>query len=116
MLRLAPRRPQTPLLATLLKPEYHAILQEGLRDLRCYGPALAVALWREVVRAGGDSKLVCGLLEVAATVLPKIVMASIKEDGGSTARLLLRTIAILGLSPPKVSVYLSRLLSYRETV
>ena len=100
MLRLAPRRPQTSLLTTLLQPKHHAVLREGLRDLRCYGPALAVALWREAVRVGGDSKLVCGLLEATSTVLPAVVTASIKEDHGSTARMLLR--AILALFPPQV--------------
>ena len=92
MLRVGPRPPQTPLLATLLQPEHHIVLREGLQDLRCYGPALAVALWREAVRTGGDNALVCRLLEVAATVLPTVILASIKKDNGSTACMLLRTI------------------------
>ena len=101
MLRLVPTRPQqTPLLTTLLRPKYHRVLQEGLRDLRCYGPALVVALWREAVRVDGNSALVCGLLEAAAPVLPAVVTESIKLDGGSTARMLLRT--ILALFSPEV--------------
>merc|ERR1719174_1676212 len=99
MLRLAPRRPQTPLLTTLLQPNHLVVLREGLRDLRCYGPALAVALWREAVRVGGDLKLVYGLLEATSTVLPAVVTASIKEDRGSTARMLLLT--ILETLPPE---------------
>ena len=101
MLRLAPRRPQTPLLTTLLQPEHHIVLREGLSDLRCYGPALAVALWREAVRTGGNSALVRGLLEAAATALPMVVTASIEKDDGSTARMLLRT--ILAVLPPQVN-------------
>ena len=99
--RLRPRRPQTALLTTLLQPKHHVVLQEGLRDLRCYGPALAVALWREAVRAGGDPGLVSGLLDAAAQVLPAVIMASIEKDKGSTACMLLRT--ILAVLPPQVS-------------
>ena len=102
MVRLAPRRPQTSFLTSLLQPEHHIILCEGLRDLRCYGPALAVALWREAVRIGGDSALVSSLLEAAATALPDVVMASIEEDRGSTAYRLLQT--ILAVLPPQVYV------------
>ena len=50
MVRLSPRRPNTALLATMLEPQNHVVLREGLLDLRCYGPAIAVALWREAVR------------------------------------------------------------------
>ena len=70
-------------------------MNEGLRDLRCYGPALAVALWREAVRVGGNSALVSGLLEAAAPALPTLMTASIDKDNGSTARLLIRTILAL---------------------
>ena len=109
MVRVAPRRPQTPLLATLLQPQHRAVLHEGLRDMRCYGPALVVALWREAVRAGGDTTLVCRLLEAAATALPTVVTASITEDNGSTASMLLRTIVTLvspqvGASGPRYYV------------
>ena len=100
LLRLAPRRPQTPLLATLLQPNHLAVLREGLRDLRCYGPALVLAMWREAVRPGGNCALVRGLLEATSAVLPAVVTASIKEDRGSTARMLLH--AILALFPPQV--------------
>ena len=101
IVRMRPRRPQTALLATLLQPKYHAVLREGLRDVRCYGPALAVALWREAVRAGGDPGLVSGLLEAAASVLPSVITASIKKDNGSMASMLLRT--ILAVLPPQVN-------------
>ena len=100
MVRQAPRQPQTPFLARLAQPQHHIVLREGLRDLRCYGPALAVALWREAVRIGGDSALVSSLLEAAATALPDVVMASIKKDSGSTAYRLLQT--ILAVMPPQV--------------
>ena len=59
-----------------------------------------MALWREAVRVGGDSALVSGLLDAAATVIPGVVVASIKEDNGSTASRLLRT--ILEVLPPQV--------------
>ena len=100
-IRLAPRLPQTALLTTLAQPKHHVILQEGLRDLRCYGPALAVALWREAVRAGGDSKLVCSLLRAVAEALPTVVTTSIKtSNNGRSACMLLRT--ILAVLPPQV--------------
>ena len=92
MLRITPRQPQTALLTTLLQPEHRAVLQEGLRDMCCYGPALMVALWREAVRAGGDLALVSELLRAAATVLPTVVAGSIKNDNGRTVGILLRTI------------------------
>ena len=101
IVRLRPRQPQTPLLTSLLQPQHHVALQEGLRDQHCYGPALAVALWREAVRAGGDPGLVSGLLDAAAQVLPSVIMASIEKDKGSTACMLLRT--ILAVLPPQVS-------------
>ena len=106
MVRMRPRTPQTPFLATLLQPKHHAVLLEGLRDLRCYGPALAVALWREAVRVGGDPGLVSGLLEAAAPVLPSVIMASIKKDNGSMAGMLLRT--ILAVLPPQVNALWGR--------
>ena len=59
-----------------------------------------MALWREAVRVGGDSALVSALLEAAAAALPGVVMTSIKEDNGSTASRLLRT--ILAVIPPQV--------------
>ena len=100
MVRLAPRRPQTPLLTTLLQPKHHAVLQERLSDQRCYGPALLAAMWREAVRAGGDRALVCGLLEAVAPVLPAVVKESIEKNNDITAGMLLRT--IVTVLPPQV--------------
>ena len=100
IVRLGPRPPQTALLTTLLQPQHRVILCEGLRDLQCYGPALAVALWRETARVGGDKAMVCGLLEAAAAVLPAVVTASIKQNNGKTAYMLMRT--ILAMLPPQV--------------
>ena len=100
MVRIAARQPQIPFLTSLLQPQHHLVLQEGLRDLRCYGPALVVAMWREAVRVGGDCALVSGLLDAAATTLPKVIMASINKENGKTAALLLRT--MLRVMPPQV--------------
>ena len=100
--RVAPGRPQTALLSTLLQPQHRALLHEGLRDQRCYGPALVVALWRESVRTGGDSALVCKLLDAAATSFPAVVTTSLKEDNGRTACMLMRT--ILAVLPQQVGV------------
>ena len=100
VVRIAARQPQTPFLTTLLQSQHHLVLQEGLRDLRCYGPALVVAMWREAVRVGGDSALVSGLLDAAATTLPTVIVASINKDNGKTAALLLRT--MLRVMPPQV--------------
>ena len=98
MVRVAPGRPRTELLNTLLQPQHHALLLEGLRDYRCYGPALVVELWRESVQTGGHSALVSDLLDAAATVLPAVVATSLKKDDGLTARMLLKTIvAVLPL-------------------
>ena len=105
IIRVAPRRPQTPFLTTLVQPQHHVVLKEGLRDLRCYGPALAVALWREAVRVGGDCALVSELLEAAAATLPTVIMASIEKENGRTASLLLRT--ILRVLPPQVLDWVS---------
>ena len=98
MFRMGPRQPRTDFLSTLSQPKHHALLLEGLCDYRCYGPALVVELWRESVRPGGDSALVCALLDTAASVLPAVVSESFKLDNGLTARMLLKTIvAVLPL-------------------
>ena len=102
MLRLVPGRRRTPLLTTLSQSQHFTVLREGLHDLRCYGSALAVALWREAVRIDGDPTLVCGLLEAAATALPTVITTSIQNDNGSMARMLLLT--ILTILPPQVGV------------
>ena len=97
-IRIAPGRPRISLLTSLLQPQHRALLHDGLRDYLCYGPALVVELWREGVRAAGQSAIVCKLLDAAATSLPAVVTTSLKEDNGSTARMLIRTIvAILPL-------------------
>ena len=99
MFRIAPGRSRTELLTTLSQSQHRALLLEGLRDYRCYGPALMVELWRESVRPGGDSALVSELLEAAATVIPAVITASFKtDDDGLTALMLLKTIvAVLPL-------------------
>ena len=98
MFRMGPRPPRTDFLSTLSQSEHHALLLEGLTDYRCYALTLVVELWRESVRPGGDSLLVCKLLNAVATVLPAVITTSFKTDKGLTARMLLKTIvAVLPL-------------------
>ena len=106
MLKMKPRQNHLPLLSNLLQTDQLHVLQEAMQDISCYAPALAVALWREAVRPGGDGELVRRLLDAVAPVLPEAILDSIEKDGGSTAILLLQT--MFAVSPPQVWVHGSR--------
>ena len=94
MVRLEPPPSDGALLTSLLPPAQHAVLQEGLSNPRCCGSTLAHALWWEAKRVGGDAELVCRLLQAAAPSVLKAVLASIRDDHGRTANILLQTLLV----------------------